>query len=494
MDLFKKLRRKIRRSAKKSRPKSARRKKQAANRRLTWFLGGLALVVVLGVGWLNWTRTGPGRAALLTLGSDKMYAEVQTAVDEALLANLSGFVGGLADLPSDHDWPMPAFGAGAMVRCRRVTVTSQKSWWEIQADIATIVERVGARILWGERLVPEKPVPEQLRPNEALDLLRLDIGVPGRPTHTLVLVRAESRMPLHWGGGPGLSRWTKFAGGEGPIVALIMDDWGHGKSAAAMSILSLPSSLTMAVLPDLAYSRFFCLQKTELVLPPGRKSDRGASEQFGNGRPGRLAAGCVVDVSVGRRQTSWATRRREVMLHLPMEPHEYPATDPGPNPLLVGMTESDISARLTDALATLTNVTGVNNHMGSAATSDQATMRSLMNVLKETDLFFVDSLTSVRSVAYAEAVRAKIPTVRNRIFLDYDNENEGAISKNLARLVQSARSAGFAVGIGHLYPATASVLAREIPKLMAEGVRFVTISELMAVREFQQALAQESSR
>ena len=120
--------------------------------------------------------------------------------------------------------------------------------------------------------------------------------------------------------------------------------------------------------------------------------------------------------------------------------------------------------------------------MGSAATSDLPTMRALMSVLAERDLFFVDSLTSSRSVAYAEAVRAGIPAARNRIFLDYDNENEDAIRTNLLRLVKAARSAGTSLGIGHPHPATAAVLAREIPRLVAEGVRFVTVSELMALR------------
>jgi polysaccharide deacetylase 2 family uncharacterized protein YibQ len=500
LDLFKKFRPKKRRQTKKVRQKSTRKSKQDTKRQLTWWLAGVALVVVLGVGWLNWTRSGQGRAALLTLGSNKMYSEVQNAVDAALVAKLSGFVGGPADLPFDHDWPAPGFGAGAMVRCRKVTVTSPKSWWEIQAEVGAIVAEVGGRILWGERLLPERLGKEQLQANEDLDLLRLDIGVTGRPTHTLVLARADNRTPVHWGGGPGLSRWSKFAGGEGPVVALILDDWGHGKTSSAMSILSLQASFTMAVLPDLPYSRFFCLQKTDLVLPPGQDVDNlrsaqlASAEQLSSSRTARLAAGCPVNVSVGRRKSSWPPDRREIMLHFPMEPQGYPETNPGPNPILVGMEEAEIEARLIAALGTLTNVSGLNNHMGSAATSDPATMRSLMNVIKETDLFFVDSLTSVRSAAYAEAVRANIPAARNRIFLDYDNENEGAIARNLARLVDSARSAGFAVGIGHLHPATASVLAREIPKFIRDGVRFVTISELMAVREFRNELAAEEAR
>lgn len=48
--------------------------------------------------------------------------------------------------------------------------------------------------------------------------------------------------------------------------------------------------------------------------------------------------------------------------------------------------------------------------------------------------------------------------------------------------MQAARRTGFALGIGHPHPATADVLAREVPRLAAEGVRFVTVSEYLALK------------
>jgi len=475
------------------RGKSSRSRKARIDR-WSWVLGLTAVAVVLSVGLLNWMHSRQGQATLLTLGSDKMYDEVQAAVDAALVSALPDFKGGPATAAADHDWPAPDFGPGAKIRCRRVTVSAAESWWEIQARVADVVSQGGARVLWGERLLPARLGRDQLRPNEELDLLRLDLGVSGRPTHTLILARDGVPARVQWGGGPGQSRWDEFAGGEAPTVALIIDDWGHGKTGPAMDLLKLKVPLTLAVLPDLPYSRYFSLQRTELVLPPDREPEATANapavghatagNQVSSGREGRLQAGCPVEVSLGRRRSAWTEKRREIMLHLPMQPQGYPATDPGPKAVLVGMSAAEIRDRLNDALASLTNVTGVNNHMGSAATSDLPTMSTLMSLLRERDLFFVDSLTSARSVAYHEAVRAGIPAARNRIFLDYDSENEITIAANLAQLVRSARSAGFAVGIGHPHRATAAVLAREIPRLMKEGVRFVTVSELLALRDF----------
>ena len=97
-------------------------------------------------------------------------------------------------------------------------------------------------------------------------------------------------------------------------------------------------------------------------------------------------------------------------------------------------------------------------------------------------------LTSNQSVAHAEAVKAGLSTAKNRIFLDFDNDNHTTIKANLDVLVRSARSSGFALAICHPHRATAEVLAREIPRLLQEGVRFVTVSEMLALRDLAQTL------
>lgn len=64
---------------------------------------------------------------------------------------------------------------------------------------------------------------------------------------------------------------------------------------------------------------------------------------------------------------------------------------------------------------------GLNNHMGSGATSDSATMQHLMKVLKENTLFFLDSLDSKTigsSVAAKTARQFGINTLERDIFLD----------------------------------------------------------------------------
>jgi polysaccharide deacetylase 2 family uncharacterized protein YibQ len=490
----------FKRSTTKSKAKPRRKKGSRAKGKASafggvrpWLIGAALVVIIGGVGVVKWSRTGSGQATLLTLGSDRMYSEVQNTVEEALVEALPGFNPGPADATAeaagtrggDHDWPAEHFGPAAAVRCRAVPITGDLAWWDIQVKVADALRNRGARVLWAERLYPNRRLPDdQTRPNEEKDFLRMDVGVPGRPTHTLVLHRAGRRTNIRWGAGPGSSAWSRFAAAEGPVVALLIDDWGYSKSEVARTILSVPAPLTLAVLPGLPYSRHFALQGTELVLPAGsERENRNPSESSAGSRRQRLAAGCFVEIGIGPVEIDIPTKRREIMLHLPMEPQGYPDPDPGPRAVYVGMDEDAIGARIDEAMQALPMITGVNNHMGSAATSDTETMDALMRALRSRDLLFIDSLTSSNSVAHDEARKAGLPTAKNRIFLDYDNENHATIKANLEVLVRSARSSGFALGIGHPHRATAEVLAREIPRLMAEGVRFVTVSEMLALRD-----------
>ncbi len=465
-----------------TRKKPATKRRRKANpssvRAVPWILGAALVVLACGIGLLKWSRTDGGQAALLGLGADRMHADVQLAVEHALRPVLPGLRPGPAAAASDHDRPAPELGEGAEIRCRVVPVPAGRTWWQVQAEVDAALENVGARVLWGERL-PKAGVRrgKTTTTDEDTDLLRLDLGVRGHPTHTLLLHR-EDRVPtLGWDGAVTPTAWQELADRPAPTVALVIDDWGYGRNSTTSRILALDTPLTLAVIPGESFSRHFALKGTELMLPT--EVDPVASAD--GARSARRLAGCPVEVVLVDRKPVPA-RRREIMLHMPMQPQSWPDTDPGPRAVMVGMDQAAIGVRLDEALAGLPGVRGVNNHMGSAATSDAGTMTALMKELRHRGLYFVDSLTSARSVGYDTARQAGVPAERNRIFLDYDNENAEAIRTNLGVLVNSARRHGFAVGIGHPHAVTAEVLERELPRLRAAGIRFVTVSELMALR------------
>jgi uncharacterized protein len=468
---------------------SAQRSNRLASRRSAgawpWLLGLALLAALAGIGALVWSRSGSGQAALLSLGAEKLHGEVQARLELALAQVLPQLTVAAAD-DDAHDWPLPPGGVaadpGAVIRCRVVGVGDEPSWWQLQLALGAALQPAGGKILWSERLPRSNHLRDTRQPHEARDVLRVDIGAAGRPTHTLLLYRERSARPeVRWGADPAAGAWrqllTEAAGG---VIALVIDDWGYRQDATTSGLLALDAPLTLSVLPGLPYSRRFALEATPLALPTaGIGAERGG---LAEAAALRLTAGCPVTVGLGADPARLVARRREVILHLPMQPQGYPQVDPGPRTLLVGMPRDRIGALLDEALQALPNVRGVNNHMGSAATADLPTMQALMSELKARDLIFLDSLTSANSVAYQTARDAGLPAARNRIFLDHDHQDRDAVRQRLRRLVQSARSTGFAVGIGHPHPATLQVLREELPRLEAEGVRFVTLSELLALQ------------
>src|SRR4029453_1649683 len=184
----------------------------------------------------------------------------------------------------------------------------------------------------------------------------------------------------------------------------------------------------------------------------------------------------------------------EVLLHLPMEPEGYPRVKPGPGVILRSQSdaqgaetlESDSATvagaagaeTLESDLGTVPGAVGVNNHMGSAATADPRVMRVIARVLAQRGLFFLDSRTTLATVAESTAAEASVRTVARRVFLD-DSPTDAAVRAQMRELLRRARQEGSAVAIGHPYAATLSVLESELPDLeRREGVRLVRVSEL----------------
>ena len=82
-------------------------------------------------------------------------------------------------------------------------------------------------------------------------------------------------------------------------------------------------------------------------------------------------------------------RQREVVLHLPLEPLNYPRINPGPGTLLVSWSQRRISSTVRRHLERAGAVTAVANHMGSLATQDMTMMTALYRELKRRRVAFL---------------------------------------------------------------------------------------------------------
>lgn len=169
----------------------------------------------------------------------------------------------------------------------------------------------------------------------------------------------------------------------------------------------------------------------------------------------------------------------DVMLHIPMEPQDYPRRRLEANGLLMAYSGNEIEQRMKGYLQIVPYAVGANNHMGSRFTEDRDKMRAVLEVLKEKRMFFVDSMTSPKSVGLSLSHELGLQAAaRNAPFLD-NSQDVSAIKLQLGALERMARKKGSAVGICHPHRATIQALTEELPLMRGRGIRFVYVSRLV---------------
>jgi polysaccharide deacetylase 2 family uncharacterized protein YibQ len=217
-------------------------------------------------------------------------------------------------------------------------------------------------------------------------------------------------------------------------IALIIDDIGYDQNMA-MALYALEPNISFSILPWSPHGRAIA----------GILRDKGA----------------------------------QILLHLPMEPIQYPEVNPGPGALLTGMSPDELIVQLEKNLDDVPGASGVNNHMGSRLTTEASQMYQVFTILKKRNLFFVDSVTARRSQCRAAARLLQVRFGERDVFLDNVQE-KAYISGQFAQLKKIAQKHGHAIGIGHPYPATLETLKTELPKIKGK-IRVVPVSRMVAI-------------
>ncbi len=112
-------------------------------------------------------------------------------------------------------------------------------------------------------------------------------------------------------------------------------------------------------------------------------------------------------------------------------------------------------------------------------------MQTVLYLLQDRDMYFIDSYTSQNTVGWEMAEKLGIPTGKRTVFLD-NEENTEYIRGQLEELVTRAGALGSAIGIGHYRRVTYQVLRKYIPYYESQGVRFVRISEIVQPSELEE--------
>ena len=165
---------------------------------------------------------------------------------------------------------------------------------------------------------------------------------------------------------------------------------------------------------------------------------------------------------------------RDVLIHMPMQPQQKIKIEQGG--LTLGMAQDQVLRRVEQSKSIVSAAIGLNNHMGSAATTNTELMTYLMNGLRQHNLFFLDSKTAGNSVAMKIAKSQGISALERHIFLDKSDELAD-VQRQFQLAIQYARKHGTAIVIGHPRKNTIAVLQAGLANLPSD-IQLVSIGSL----------------
>ena len=179
---------------------------------------------------------------------------------------------------------------------------------------------------------------------------------------------------------------------------------------------------------------------------------------------------------------SWMGRARqdghELLLSLPMEPFDYPRSDPGPNALLTNLPNSDNLQRLLWGLRQGTGYVGVTTISGSRLMTNPKKMLPILEVLRQRGLMVFDTRIVPHSVIKDFAKNMAIPVAVNTQRLD-ELFAPDAIDAALGQLEQIARVNGRAVGFALPTPVMIDRLEHWIKQLPSHGIALAPLSAMV---------------
>lgn len=222
------------------------------------------------------------------------------------------------------------------------------------------------------------------------------------------------------------------------VLCVVFDDGGQNV-AQLKRCIALPFPVTVAVLPRLAHSK----ECAALV------------RQSGN----------------------------EVILHQPMQAINL-GVNPGEGAILPQMSGGEIAATLSQNIAEIAPISGINNHEGSLITEDEVKVGFVLETVHQKGIYFLDSRTSSATKIPSVAMEMGFSYFQRDIFLDNEKSREN-ILRELRRGVEIANRQGFVIMIGHVWSAEIlpSVLEEVYPELKKKGYRFSTVSNSGAQRK-----------
>jgi len=173
--------------------------------------------------------------------------------------------------------------------------------------------------------------------------------------------------------------------------------------------------------------------------------------------------------------------RHEVVLFMPMEPENYPRVNPGPATLLVSMPAGKIEQSLRREIELARPVVAVANLMGSFATQDEPFMTAVYRELRHEDLPFLHVGAVPRAVCRPLAARVGAAYAEPDGMIDAEARHGDAksLDRAWAECLERARAREQALVLIRVTATSAPWLERAFSATALNGVEIVPLSSLM---------------
>lgn len=397
-------------------PRKKKTKSSVRMRRAALFIFSFAVVATAVLLVTNALRSPRGKLVFLDAGFGGRYEIVQDEIDAELDAAIRRL--GLEKRLRETTTPVSVGKREFRRREWVVDLPRSESLIRVNLALTEAVQRAGG-IVRSSREDPEGNV-------------TLRVGSRRYTTHVVKISRGAGVSHEAPSGERNVGTAESADAVRRPRIALVIDDFGYSRDESVEKFLAVDFPITVSVIPELPYSKY----AVERAVDGGKQA----------------------------------------MLHLPMEAEAFASEVPA---VLTSMSGEEIKVLVEKYLRETEGVVGVNNHLGSVATRDERVMETVLSVLKPRKLFFLDSLTTNKSVAYTTARTLGVPTARNDLFIDADTEDGTIIGTRLDHLIEIAASRGHAIGIGHPRPWTYEAVSAFEARVREAGVELVFLSEIV---------------
>jgi len=167
---------------------------------------------------------------------------------------------------------------------------------------------------------------------------------------------------------------------------------------------------------------------------------------------------------------------REVVMMIPMEPLDYPFSDPGPNALLTSLNPEDNLARLREYLKDTQGIVGVTNYMGDAFVRSVEHIRPFLTYLKSQGYLIMDTTYSEKSeiLPLVSELQMTPTLVKTQDFEDLSSKKtrEAGLS-NIERLAKRDMKV---VAYSTSYPADMTAISDWSKSLNEKGITLVPLT------------------